>query len=686
MMNPKHALSERLASLQSWRHGLKTQADRIESALRISGFLSATVAGEIAAMQSRIGEERVTIGFVAEYSRGKSTLINALFFAEFGLCLLPSGSGKTTRCVTELRFDRQVKTGLKLLPIETRESPERFGSLFNDDSRWHTVPFEADNADSLAGALSALSETKRISIKEAVAWGLHGESIVTPATPAATPEADDIVGPFVDVPRWRYAIINFPHPLLDAGLVIIDAPGLAAFSTEPEVARERLLNADAILMVLDINRGVQKTDVVMWRNHLGALTSHSSARGDLRKSLETGEHNIVNAEQLRLVVLNKIDELPATLATTNDDRDVLREIDRRVRDAADLLRVDPIFVVPVSAKFGLAGAFEKDPDKAMKSRLYQLARRLAERLSTTRQDTQKTAILTTLSGFIETAQGELDQQRYQTLTGLSNLGVVRAKNEKMMVTIVEQTHAKQDRLEITFKELRGIKGVHGKLAEELAVVVNYAAAKKDLERAKDAIAASVLSGTVMESCNHYFAVAAEKLNVIEIKITEIRTLFNNIGDKIRKEFGLNSMEMFDAHPFATHRFQTELDRAREIATNEFGKTSNLLIRRGAALAEQFEDLVAGRVLNIFKIADRESSAWMRGLFNSLEKPLAELKNRMDQRSGSVDKIKIAELDLADRIAELQAEVDVIKYKHETLAEARAGLERFMGLPTDQGLA
>ena len=38
------------------------------------------------------------LGFLAEYSRGKSELINALFFSSFKERLLPSDVGRTTMC------------------------------------------------------------------------------------------------------------------------------------------------------------------------------------------------------------------------------------------------------------------------------------------------------------------------------------------------------------------------------------------------------------------------------------------------------------------------------------------------------------------------------------------------------------------------------------------------------------
>ena len=248
----KAAITERLADLHSWRYGLGGQITRVLDFLRTHEFLSENLEAALKKAGALVANERVTITFVADTSRGKSELINALFFTDLGRKLLPSGPGRTTRCVTELRFNRDLKTGLRLLPIETRESPNRLTELLDDPNQWRDIYFDADNAESMGRALAALSETKRISLRDAVAWGLHGEAV-------AAPEDGDAA--LVDVPRWRYAVVNFPHPLLDAGLVIIDTPGFAALALEPELLRERLPNSDALVMLLDIVDGVAKSDL-----------------------------------------------------------------------------------------------------------------------------------------------------------------------------------------------------------------------------------------------------------------------------------------------------------------------------------------------------------------------------------------------------------------------------------------
>ncbi len=659
-MSRAPAITERLADLHSWRIGLATQIERVTDFLRTHHFLTPNLEAALEDSREQAASQRVTVAFIAEVSRGKSELINALFFSNLGRRLLPSGPGKGTRCVTELRFDRNVQTSVRLLPVETRESPKRFDELMKDESVWRTTLFDADNPDSTARALAALSETKRITLSDAVAWGLHGEGVAVPAG-----ESNYIL---VDVPRWRHAIVNFPHPLLDAGLVIIDTPGLAAFVSEPEFARQRVPNADAIVLVLDAIEGVTKADLAIWRDHLGG-GRHFRDRANEKSN------------QSRLVVLNKIDaiKIDENLDAAEANQQLLRELDKGVQQAADMLRIEPIRVIPVSARLGLAGKLNGDTDKALRGRLYQLERGLAAALPTNRQDALHADIVATLSNALETAQASLDGDRFDTLDGLRNLTLLREKNEKLTASIISQASVRHDRLDAAMREFKSIKNVHTTLAADLATIVDVTSAKQDAVRAKRAISSSLLPGKTFDTVKHYFSETREKLHALESKIDEIRNLYHSITDRLRRDFDL---DIFDAHPFATQRFHTELEKAREKAEAEFTKTSNLLVRRGGALAEQFDEIIASRVLHIFEIASRESTTWMRGLYSSVEGPLEALKKGTFEHSANVEKFKSAELDLAERIAEMQARLDALKRKHKALADAREGLRRFTGEVND----
>jgi hypothetical protein len=72
----------------------------------------------------------------------------------------------------------------------------------------------------------------------------------------------------VDVPAWRYAMVNYPHPLLTNGLSILDTPGLNALGMEPELTVSTVPNAHAILFLLSIDTGVTKSDMEIWERYV----------------------------------------------------------------------------------------------------------------------------------------------------------------------------------------------------------------------------------------------------------------------------------------------------------------------------------------------------------------------------------------------------------------------------------
>jgi hypothetical protein len=75
-------------------------------------------------------------------------------------------------------------------------------------------------------------------------------------------------GARVEIPRWRYAVVNFPHPLLKRGLVILDTPGHAALAAEPELQLNRVPDADAIVFIASVDSGVTPTDRALYIDHI----------------------------------------------------------------------------------------------------------------------------------------------------------------------------------------------------------------------------------------------------------------------------------------------------------------------------------------------------------------------------------------------------------------------------------
>ena len=653
-MQSRHALTARLANLQSWRYGVTTQIVRITDFVRTHGYSNADTEATFDRLTDQANAARVNIIFIAEAGRGKSELINALFFSDLGRRLLPSGAVQATRCITEVRFDRNESPHLRLLPIESREAPLRFADLYAERSEWQTIPFTTDDPESIHLAFNALAETRRATIAESVAWGLRSDSVTNPRG-----DSDGI-----EVPKWRYAIINYPHPILDAGLVVIDTPGVAVLTAEPEFSRENIPTADAVIVVLDAAEGITKPDLTIWKEKLGGSRNFREREKD-------------ESNQARIVVVNKIDRLisEGQAGSKEADRQWLVEIDKRIQDVADLMRIESNKVIPVSAALALQGAFENDQDTLLRSRLFRLERALAEQLSDDREAALGKDIVNTLSSTLESVQASLDQARFDVLAGLNDLDEIRKKNQTITQALLRETGDKRPSLRAAMEELRAIKPIHSKLANELAALTSPALAKQDAADTAKRIVTSLKVGTLNDVLSYYFVLCRQRIHAINKKLDEIRTVFGNLGEHHFRQICIGH---FEVHPFATNRFQIEIDKAEEAAEAELPKAGNFLVPRSSAVAEQFESLIAGRIVHLFEIAHRESTSWMRGVFSGIERPLDDLSKRLDERATRVAAIHSAELDLAEKIAELQAAIDVIKSKHAELSVLRGGLERFAG--------
>jgi hypothetical protein len=139
----------------------------------------------------------------------------------------------------------------------------------------------------------------------------------------------------VEVPRWRHAMINFPHPLLKQGLVILDTPGLNAIGAEPELTLSLLPNAHAVLFILAADTGVTQSDLAIWKS---ISATAAAKRG-------------------RMVVLNKIDGQWDELKTLNE---IDAEIHRRSTPAPIFSNLPARQIFPVSAQKGLVAKINGD--------------------------------------------------------------------------------------------------------------------------------------------------------------------------------------------------------------------------------------------------------------------------------------------------------------------------------------
>lgn len=343
---------------------------------------------------------RLLLAFLAEFSRGKSELINALFFSSFKERLLPSNVGRTTMCPTEIFHDPNEEPYLKLLSVETRYRDESISQLKNMPVEWSRIRLNVDSPSQMREALKALADTKRVYSLDARMMGLIPMFDDTGNAPAE----DEIV----EVPAWRYALINYPHPLLTNGLAVLDTPGLNALGLEPELTLQTVPNAHAILFLLSIDTGVTKSDLEIWERYVKA------------------------GLPAKIAVLNKIDLLWDELKTPQEIEAAKM---RMIESTAETLGLETDKVFAISAQKALLGRIRDEHDLVRRSGIEALERYLAEEIIPIKRQLLAKAVTSELGTMMAASKVTLSQKLSANQHAISELASVQGKSRDLVMKL-----------------------------------------------------------------------------------------------------------------------------------------------------------------------------------------------------------------------------------------------------------
>lgn len=342
------SLYRQMASYDRWKSELRSQLVDFEHWFTSHRITSAEAQHCLKNSQRLLERNNFTLACVGEFSRGKTELINALLFSEYGQRLLPSQPGRTTMCPTEIFYNpRADRCSVRLLPIETRRTATSLERFKRVPEKWVSIYFDPRNPKQVHEAIAQISATKLVSEREALEMGFDKSTL----------ERSNQENDKIEIPTWRHALVNLDHALLRQGLRIIDTPGLNALGNEPELTLNVLPKANAVIFLLSADAGVSASDMAIWNEHIEVLRR---SRG-----------------MSVLVLLNKIDALWVDI---NSQEEVAKSI-RRVREAtARQLKLPIEHVVPISAKEGLLAKATQDKPRLLRSSMLKLEMLLAERI------------------------------------------------------------------------------------------------------------------------------------------------------------------------------------------------------------------------------------------------------------------------------------------------------------------
>ena len=617
-------LIKKFQQYSEWRSGVVNSLHRYRAWTRAANTSDAVTEQRITHLLEKLTDDKLTIAFVAEFSRGKSELINAIFFADYGQRILPSSAGRTTMCPTELLYDETFPPSIRLLPIETRAESQTTSEYKSQNQVWTVMPLDINSADGMLEAFKQVSMTKKVSAAEANSYGLYHED-----DPDASLEIDEFG--MVEISQWRHAIINFPHPLLKDGLIIVDTPGLNAIGTEPELTLNLIPNAHAVLFILAADTGVTKSDIDVWRNHIGAGPG-------------------------RMVILNKIDSMWDELRT---EADIESQINSQISSVAHLLSLNESQVYPVSAQKGLVAKIHGDAPLLAKSRLPKLERALSDELIPSKQEIIRTQLNKDIHSLLQVQTTILGARHRGVFEQMAELKGLRGKNKKVIEHMMKRVELEKQEFDQSIMKLQGTRSVFTRLSTEVFTNLGMDILKEEVRRTRNAMENSTLSTGMVGAVQDFFNRTRRNLNMSSQKTNEIFEMMSIMYKKFSTEHGLT---LNTPMAFSLDKYRAELDAVEAVFQQQFGVVTLLTTSR-VALMQKFFDSIANRVKQCFLSANRDVESWQKAVMAPLEAQIQEHKLQLKNRMQSIQRINMATDSLEDKIMSfevMQSEIEGLK--------------------------
>ena len=613
------SIANSLDALATWRAELDRHVVQLGRALAEQDLLDDADTALLEGLRERLASEKLVLAFVAEFSRGKSELINAIFFADAGRRVLPATPGRTTMCPVELRYEAGAPARLSLLPVETRLRGLSLAELRPREEPWHHVLLDPKNAQSLVQALTAVTRTQRVPKARAVALGFWDDS-----QPEDNPPQDEDGN--VEVPTWRHAIINYPHPLLKRGLVVIDTPGLNAIGAEPELTLGLLPSAHAVVFVLGADTGVTRSDLSIWRDHLG------------QASLE------------RFVVLNKIDTLADPLLSR-------AEVDEQIRHqrqlTAETLGVPLERVFPLSARDALAARVDLDPRRLAASRLPPLEDALAAQLMPRRQELLVQSAIGVVEQLRKSAGRRLGDRRRGQSEQLLELRGLRGKSSAKTRVMVERVDAEMADFERCTAKLGALRAVQARILKSVMALLSAEALRREVTAMHAAMTSRPFNLGGRSAFDMLMTRVRAALVKAEGQSEEMRQMLEGSFRQLNTEFGF----AFALNPMPSLKsYADELDAIDHNYSRYLG-LGQALRMAAPGFAEQFRRLLLSKLRVVLENAAGEVELWSKAAQGQVDMQLRERRRVFARRREALQRVQVAASELEQRISEVQTQDD-----------------------------
>jgi hypothetical protein len=402
-----------------------------------------------------------------------------------------------------------------------------------------------------------------------------------------------------------------------------------------------------VVFVLAADTGVTRSDLAVWREHLG------------QASLE------------RFVVLNKIDALFDPLLTAAE---VEAQIEQQRQHAATTLGVAPERVFALSARDALAARLAGDSDAVRASGVPPLEAALVAELLPRRQELLVQSVVGVVEQLRGSAGRRLAERRRQQAEQLLELRGLRGKSGTRTRMMVERVEAEMEEFERCTARLAALRAVQGRMLRALLALLSSDVLRVEVAAMQSSAGAlpfhlggraafDALMKRLRSALVRAGEQAREMHQMLEASFVQLNTDFG---------FAFLLAPVPDLAAYETELALIEENYGRYLGFKQVWRMGK------PGFFEQFRRMLVSKLRVVFESAAGEFDLWSKSAQTQAEVQLRERRRSYTRRREALQRVQAATGELEQRIAEVQAQ-------DEHLQQSQARLEALAGAVTNQAL-
>jgi hypothetical protein len=532
-------------------------------------------------------------------------------------------------CPTELFYDiDEPKPYMRLLPIETRTEDASITEHKQNSINWTHIQLDISSPDNMASSFAQITKTKKVKASEAKRLGLY--DVITDNN--GTELTDNQI---VEIPMWRHALINFPHPFLEQGLAILDTPGLNSLGNEPELTINMLPNAQAAIFVLAADTGVTRSDMDIWRRHL--------------KSFRRNHNNGL------VIALNKIDTLWDDLKTESE---IKSSIQRQCIETAQTLSIDAKRVFAISAQKGLIGRVRNDAKLIEASNLGAMESILSNEIIPQKEQLVRNTLIADINEMMQESKSILLAQFNGKKKSIEDFSGVSGKNENIIQILLEKTREEQAIYHTNAENLQASRQILSGQHNRLKNIIDLDQLDKQVSEARKLMQGSWTTNGMKRAMKSLFNNISSTMNEAA-KQTE---LTNRLVKSIYNRFQ-NENEDTDIRPklFSITSYKQEIDTLYEDAEEYRTSVYSTMTEQSFVIKKFFISLVS-RARNIYYQLNKDADDWGKRALTPLVRQVKGHKKELRLRLDQLKKAGQSRDSIAGRVTSLKIEAKKLQ-KH-----------------------